>query len=104
FTIRIPTLVATVIYCVAVIVICGRLFGDRWMRWTAVALLTFHPYTLDFLSAARGYGRMLAFLMVAAAALLPDVTSLRERPAHLLAGVSLGLAIAATTACMFAVA
>jgi len=104
FTIRIPTLVATAIYCAAVIAICGRLFADRWMRWAAVALLTFHPYTLDFLSAARGYGLMLAFLMVATAALLPDVSPLRERRAHLLAGVSLGLAIAATTACMFAVA
>ena len=29
---------------------------------TAVALLTLHPYTLDFLSAARGYALMLAFL------------------------------------------
>jgi hypothetical protein len=104
FAIRIPTLIATAIYCAAVIVICGRLFTDRWMRWAAVALLTWHPYTLDFLSAARGYGLMLAFLMLATAALLPDVSPFRERRAHLLAGVSLGLAIAATTACMFAVA
>ncbi|HUK36161.1 MAG TPA: hypothetical protein VLV86_19725, partial [Vicinamibacterales bacterium] len=67
FAIRIPTLVATAIYCGAVIVISERLFDSRWMCWTAVALLTLNPYTLDFLSAARGYALMLAFLLVATA-------------------------------------
>jgi hypothetical protein len=104
FTIRIPTLVGAGIYCAAAIWICERLFDRRWMCWAAVALLTVNPYTLDFLSAARGYGLMLAFLMVAVASLLPGVSPLPERRAYVVAGVSLGLAIAATTACMFAVA
>jgi hypothetical protein len=104
FAIRIPTLVATAIYCAAVIWISERLFDHRWMRWTVVALLTLHPYTLDFLSAARGYGLMLAFLFLATALLLPGIASLREKTATAAAGVCLGLAIAATTACMFAVA
>ena len=104
FAIRIPTLVATAIYCAAVIWIAERLFDNRWMRWTVVATLTLHPYLLDFFSAARGYGLMLAFLLLATALLLPGVTSLRERTATAAAAVCLGLAIAATTACMFAVA
>jgi MFS family permease len=104
FTIRIPTLVGAAIYCAATIWICERLFDRRWMCWAAVALLTLNPYTLDFLSAARGYGLMLAFLMVAVVSLLPGVSPWPERRAYLVAGVSLGLAIAATTACMFAVA
>ena len=104
FVIRIPTLVATAVYCAAVIAICERLFDNRWMAWTAVALLTLHPYTLDFLSAARGYALMLAFLVAATAFLLPGVIPISERKANVLAGVSLGLAVAATTACLFAVA
>jgi hypothetical protein len=104
FVIRIPTLLAAVLFCAAVVAICERLFDDRWMCWTVVALMTLHPYTLDFLSAARGYGLMLAFLLVATALVVPGVISIPESIAHAAAGVSLGLAIAATTACLFAVA
>ena len=80
FTIRIPTLIAAVIYCGAAIRISERLFEDRWMCWTSVALLTLNPYTLDFLSAARGYGLELALLLVATALLMPGVTTTEERP------------------------
>jgi hypothetical protein len=104
FAIRIPTLLAAVLYCAAVIKTCEQLFDNRWMCWTAVALLTLNPYMLDFLSAARGYGLMLAFLLIATALVMPGVTSLPEKTANAAAGVSLGLAMAATTACMFAVA
>ena len=104
FTIRIPTLAAAAIYCGAAIRISERLLKDRWMRLASVALLTLNPYTLDFLSAARGYGLVLAFMLVAISLLVPGDASMPKRGAVVMAGASLGLAAAATTASLFAVA
>ncbi len=105
FAIRIPTLVAAIIYCSAAIRISERLLSDRALRLASVALLTLNPYTLDFLSAARGYGLVLAFLLLAISLLVPSSDApVPTRGAIVAAGVSLGLAVAATTASLFAVA
>jgi hypothetical protein len=98
FTLRLPVLAAATLYCVAAAKISNRLFDNGWVALASVALLTLNPYVLDFLSAARGYGLMLGFVLLATYLLLPGMHSDRTRA---IAGVLLGLAVAATTVSIF---
>jgi hypothetical protein len=100
FTLRIPVLAGATLYCVAVVKISNRLFDNGWVCLASIALLTLNPYVLDFLSAARGYGLMLAFVLLATYLLLPGMNLDRTRT---IAGVLLGLAVAATTVSIFPV-
>jgi hypothetical protein len=100
FTLRLPVLAGATVYCVAVAKISNRLFDNGWVSLVTIALLTLNPYVLDFLSAARGYGLMLGFVLLATYMLLPGVNSGRTRT---IAGVLLGLAVAATTVSIFPV-
>jgi hypothetical protein len=100
FTLRIPVLAAATLYCVAVAKISNRLFDNGWVSLASIALLTLNPYVLDFLSAARGYGLMLGFVLLATYLLLPGMNLDRTRT---IAGVLLGLAVAATTVSIFPV-
>ena len=62
---RLPSVVAGVVYFVAVFFLCRRLFGRGTVFSLATAALALNPLVLDFLSAARGYGLALALFMVA---------------------------------------
>jgi hypothetical protein len=95
FSLRLPSVFASALYCVASARIVTRVIESELLRVVAFSLLVLDPYTLDFMSAARGYGLMLA-LLFASLAVLPlsphrEVTTSEAT----LVGVLLGLAIAA---------
>jgi len=64
-TLRAPSLFGTVIYLLAIYLLCRRLFGHGIMLFISVALLSFNPQILDFMPAARGYILGLAGLAAA---------------------------------------
>jgi len=63
-TLRMPALAGGLIYLVAARWIVLRVFSAAWSVM-AFALLSLNPFVLDYLSAARGYGMALGFLMCA---------------------------------------
>ena len=63
FSLRLPALLAGVLYFAAVYRVSLWLFGSSWRLLLAVAALSLNPYILDFLSAARGYGLAMACLL-----------------------------------------
>jgi hypothetical protein len=63
-TLRIPSLLGGLIYLLAVRAIVLYVFSAEWAI-AAFALLSLNPFVLDYLSAARGYGLALGFLMSA---------------------------------------
>lgn len=63
FTLRLPALAGAALYLSVVVRLCHRLFGESPRLPIGVALLTFNPLVLDFLSAARGYGLALALFL-----------------------------------------
>lgn len=62
---RLPALLAGLLYFSVVYRFCRWLSGDTWRLLLGVALLSLNPLVLDFLVAARGYGMALAFLLLA---------------------------------------
>ena len=64
-TLRLPTVVAGLVYFGTVFALCRRVFGNGLLFVVTVAALTMNPFILDFMSAARGYGVALAFFLVA---------------------------------------
>ncbi|HEV2690858.1 MAG TPA: hypothetical protein VGV35_20020 [Bryobacteraceae bacterium] len=64
FTLRIPTLLCCLVYLFALRAIALAAFSGEWAVVT-FALLSLHPLVLDLMSAARGYGPALAFLIAA---------------------------------------
>ena len=67
---RLPTLAGAALYFASVYFLCRRLFPGTLLRFLAFALLCLNPAVLDFMSAARGYGLGLAFLMAATLAIV----------------------------------
>jgi len=63
FTLRLPTLLGSILYFLAAYRLAKHLFGENLMGLLLLATLTLNPYILDFLSAARGYGLALSFLL-----------------------------------------
>jgi hypothetical protein len=63
FTLRIPSLIAGALYLAAVFRLCLWLLGPTAAFAAWFAVIVCNPYVLDFLSAARGYGMGLMFLM-----------------------------------------
>ncbi len=71
------------------------MFGGRWLTALSVAALSLNPFVLDYLSAARGYGLGLGFLLWAMYHLMryfDDSSQLRLYKA----GLGLGLSVAST--------
>jgi hypothetical protein len=64
-TLRLPSLLGGLLYFIASFLLCRRLFGEGWLLSFSFALMTMSPGLLDYLSAARGYGMALAFLLLA---------------------------------------
>jgi len=87
FSLRLPSLLGGALYLYAARLLCRRLFGAGARSFLITALLCTNPFLLDHLSAARGYGMALAFLLLAADRLIG-----RRLYA---AGIFCGLAIAA---------
>jgi hypothetical protein len=93
-SLRLASLLGGLLYFWAVFRTCERLFDASWYLPLSVGLLTLNPYLLDFLSAARGYGMAVAFLMLAFWEMLQWVANPRN-PHLLRAGLALGLSVAA---------
>jgi hypothetical protein len=63
FALRLPNVLASGFYFFAIGNILEKLFTKRLHILLAFAILTLNPFTLDFFSAARGYGISLAMLL-----------------------------------------
>ncbi|MEO5924887.1 MAG: hypothetical protein ABIR70_13790 [Bryobacteraceae bacterium] len=62
---RLPALLGTALYITACYQFCKRLRGGLLLQWAALVCLTFSPFVMDYLVAARGYSLALGFLMTA---------------------------------------
>src|SRR5262249_24069561 len=103
---RLPSLLGGALYLAMAFRVSRRLVGDGPRLPVLVALLVLHPYVLDFLSAARGYGLALGFLFWALDVLLQSLgegpgTNPASRGHGARASVALGLAVASNLAFLF---
>jgi uncharacterized membrane protein len=64
WVIRLPSVLAGLLYFVVVYLLARFLFGEGWLFLLAVAAMSLNPYMLDFLSCARGYGMGIAFWLL----------------------------------------
>lgn len=100
FSLRIPSLLGGLLYFAAAFRLSALLFGERWLFLLSVALLSLNPFTLDYLSCARGYGGAAAFFLWSVYRIVQYLSEAPDpkqpgRPARLLrhAGVALGLSL-----------
>jgi predicted membrane-bound mannosyltransferase len=98
--VRLPTVLAGLLYLVVAWKLCRLLFGAGWLFLLGLAALSLNPYLLDFLSAARGYGLAIALLMLAIYFLVLYLDSAGEQFLPR-AGVALGLSVAANLNMIF---
>jgi uncharacterized membrane protein len=103
WSLRLPSLIGGAIYLVVTCRICFLLFGGGLCSLLTTALLTTNPFVLDYLSAARGYGLALAFLLLAIYGLIRAMAT-RHGGYLYLAGISSGLSIAAHLTSVFPIA
>jgi hypothetical protein len=94
---RLPSLLAGVLYLWVVFRIARRWFGDGLPMLAVIGLLTLNPLVVDSLSEARGYGMALACWMWALELMLESVESFSV-PKLNLSAMFLGLSVAATLA------
>jgi hypothetical protein len=94
-SLRLPSLLAGVLYLWVVFRMARRWFGDGPAFLAAVGLLTLNPIVVDALSEARGYGMALASWMLALELILESVQSFSLQKLNL-AAICLGLSVAAT--------
>ena len=104
WSLRIPALAAAALYFTAVYRISRQAFGGGNTFLLAVSLLTLHPFILDFMVAARGYGMALALLMWALASTLTcfDQPDIRTTPSRL-AETAIGLSLSVMASLVFVV-
>jgi hypothetical protein len=102
-TLRAPSLAGGGLYLVTIFRLAELSLGGTALFLPAVAALTLHPYVLDFLSAARGYGLALGCLLAALDQLTRCVSSGPALPVWRLrvASVWLGLSVASNLAFLF---
>src|ERR1017187_106621 len=96
-SLRLPSLLAGVLYLWVVFRVARRSFGDGMAFLAVVGLLSLNPMVVDALSEARGYGMALASWMWALELILESVQSFSLLKLNL-AAVCLGLSVAATLA------
>jgi hypothetical protein len=111
FSLRLPSVLAGLVYFYAVLQLCRLLFGDSPWLLLAVALNCLNPYVLDYLSAARGYGMGIACWMLGTyyvARWVLEGTGAGLAPAEntqlIKAGMAFGLSVASHISEIFAVA
>ena len=96
-SLRLPSLLAGVLYLWVVFRMARRWFGDGLPFLAVIGLLTLNPLVVDALSEARGYGMALACWMWALELLLESVESFSVSKLNLSA-MCLGLSVAASLA------
>jgi hypothetical protein len=93
-SLRLPSLLAGVLYLWVVFRMARRWFGDGPAFLAVVGLLTLNPIVVDALSEARGYGMALASWMLALELILESVQLFSLQKLNL-AAICLGLSVAA---------
>ncbi|HEX7553630.1 MAG TPA: glycosyltransferase family 39 protein, partial [Geothrix sp.] len=96
-SLRLPSLLAGVLYLWVVFRMARRCFGDGLAFLTVIGLLTLNPLVVDALSEARGYGMALAAWMWALDLILESEQSFSHAKFNLI-GICLVLSVAATLA------
>ena len=96
-SLRLPSLLAGVLYLWVVWRMARRWFGDGLVFLAVVGLLTLNPLVVDALSEARGYGMALDSWMWALELILESVESFSAAKLNL-AAMFLGLSVAASLA------
>src|SRR5664280_91997 len=96
-SLRLPSLLAGVLYLWVVFRMARRWFGDGLPFLAVIGLLTLNPLVVDALSEARGYGMALACWMWALDLLLESMGSFSVSKLNLSA-MCLGLSVAASLA------
>jgi hypothetical protein len=95
FAMRLPGLLGAALFFAAVFRLSRDLFERAWLRPLAAAALALNPFTLDYLSAARGYGLGLGFFFWALFLLFRHASGIDPRPAPVgRAAVALALSVA----------
>jgi 4-amino-4-deoxy-L-arabinose transferase-like glycosyltransferase len=102
WTLRLPSVLGGALYLFAAYRLCFLLFGGGAWSFLVTALLATNPLLLDHLSAARGYGLALAFVLLAIYEFIRAAQSAPPRSLYA-AGVYCGLAIAANMTSLFPV-
>jgi hypothetical protein len=92
-TLRMPALLGAILYIVTCYFLSRRITDQFILQFSLLICLTYNPFILDFLVAARGYSLALAFLTAAIAIPLWDGLSLRS--ACILASLALGFSFTA---------
>ncbi len=72
---RLPALVGQLIYLVAGYILVSLLFSQWWKKSIAMSFLAFHPFLIDYFSAARGYALSLGLLALGIAMIAYSVRS-----------------------------
>jgi len=95
FAMRLPGLLGAALFFATVFSLSRDLFERAWLRPLAAAALALNPFTLDYLSVARGYGLGLAFFFRALFLLFRYASGIDPRPAPVgRAAVALALSVA----------
>jgi len=94
-------LLAASLFCVASAILLRRLIASPWLRLAGFAMLTLNPYTMDYFVAARGYGLMIAFVMLALVLLAPGVGTPPSAARAAAVGALFGLSAAAMPITLF---
>jgi 4-amino-4-deoxy-L-arabinose transferase-like glycosyltransferase len=102
WSLRLPSVAGGALYLFAAYRLCFLLFGGGAWSFLTTALLTTNPLLLDHLSAARGYGLALAFLLLSTYELFRAVQAATPRSLYA-AGIFCGLSIAANMTSLFPV-
>jgi hypothetical protein len=97
FVLRLPSLLAGVLYLWAVYRLARRWFGGGLVFLTVIGLLTLNPLVIDAMSEARGYGMALACWMWALELILESLESFSAQKLNL-SGMCLGLSVVACLA------
>jgi hypothetical protein len=66
-TVRLPALIGAAVYIGAAWVLARGIGRSGWLSWATFVCLTFNPFVMDHLVAARGYSLALGFLLLAIA-------------------------------------
>lgn len=103
WSLRLPSISGSALYLFATYQLCFLVFGGGAWSFVTTALLTTNPFLLDHLSAARGYGLGLGFLMVGVYTLVSILEGEDSRTLYL-PGICFGLAISANLTFVFPIA
>jgi hypothetical protein len=102
FAMRLPGLLGCAFFFVVIFRLSRDLFERAWLRPLAAAAIVLNPFTLDYLSAARGYGLGLSFFFWALFLLFRYVSGIDARPS-LAARAAVALALSVASNLVYAI-